>query len=75
MYENILDNIIEDMTDFGLISAITISYDIYNSMTSKQINHIEGFLTGNIKWLIINDKNEYYNFIYEEKPQRNLKNV
>ncbi len=63
------------MTDFGLISAIAISCDIYSNMTSKEINHLEGFLTGNIKWLIRTDKKQYYNFIYEEKPQRNLKNV
>jgi putative sterol carrier protein len=75
MYANILEDIIEDMADFGLISTIAISYDIYSNMTSKEINHIEGFLTGNIKWLIRNDKNQYYGFIYEEKPQRNLKNV
>lgn len=75
MYANILEDIIEDMADFGLISTIVISYDIYSNMTSKEINHIEGFLTGNIKWLIRNDKNQYYGFIYEEKPQRNLKNV
>jgi hypothetical protein len=75
MYANILEDIIEDMADFGLISTIAISYDIYSNMTSKEVNHIEGFLTGNIKWLIRNDKNEYYSFIYEEKPQRNLKNV
>jgi len=75
MYANILEDIIEDMADFGLISTIAISYDIYSNMTSKEINHIEGFLTGNIKWLIRNDKNQYYGFIYEEKPQRDLKNV
>ena len=75
MYSDILENIIEDMADFGLISTIAISYDIYSSMTSKEVNHIEGFLTGSIKWLILNDKNQYYSFIYEEKPQRNLKNV
>jgi putative sterol carrier protein len=70
MYEDILDSIIEDMADFGLISTIVISYDIYSSMTSKQINHLEGFLTGNLKWLICNDKTEYYTLIYEEKPRR-----
>lgn len=75
MYNNILENIIEDMADFGLICAVSISYDIYSSMTSKEINHIESFLTGNVKWLIRNDKKEYYSLIYEEKPQRNLKNV
>lgn len=75
MYNDILKDIIEDMADFGLICAVSISYDIYSSMTSKEINHIEGFLTGNIKWLIRNDKKEYYSLIYEEKPQRNLKNV
>jgi hypothetical protein len=75
MYNDILKDIIEDMTDFGLISTVSISYDIYTNMTSKEINHIESFLTGNIKWLIRSDKKEYYSLIYEEKPQRNLKNV
>lgn len=75
MYEDILDNIIEDMTDFGLISTIVVSYDIYSNMTPKQINHLEEFLTGNLKWLICSDKKEYYNLIHQEKPKRNLKNV
>lgn len=75
MYDNILENIIEDMADFGLICAVSVSYDIYSGMTLKEINHIESFLTGNIKWLIRSDKKEYYSLIYEEKPQRNLKNV
>jgi hypothetical protein len=70
MYEDILDSIIEDMADFGLISTIAISYDIYSGMTSRQINHLEGFLTGNLKWLIRSDKKEYYTLIYEEKPRR-----
>jgi len=75
MYENILNNIVEDMVDFGLVATVAISYDIYSNMTPKEINHIESFLTGNIKWLIRTDKKEYYTLIYEEKPQRNLKNV
>jgi len=75
MYENILNNIVEDMVDFGLVATVAISYDIYSNMTPKEINHIEGFLTGNMKWLIHTDKKEYYTLIYEEKPQRNLKNV
>lgn len=75
MYKDILDNIIEDMADFALISTVAISYDIYSSMTPKEIRHIEEFLTGNIKWLICNDKKEHYVLIYEENPKRNIKNV
>jgi RNA binding exosome subunit len=71
MYEEILKNIIEDMANFGLISTITISYDIFNSMDKKQINHLEEFLDGNIKWLIRFDKENYYVFIYKENPRRN----
>ena len=44
-------------------------------MTKKQINHLEEFLTGNIKWLICSDKKQYYVFIYEEHPKKVLSDV
>lgn len=71
MYEIILKNIIEDMADFGLISTIVVSEDIFCEMEKKQIKHLEEFLDGTLKWLIISDKKEYYNFIYSSSPVRN----
>jgi hypothetical protein len=69
MYEKILNSIIEDMANFGLISTIVISNDIFQEMNSKQIKHLEDFLDGNLKWLICSDKKQYYNFIYSFKPE------
>lgn len=71
MYEIILENIIEDMVDFGLISTIIISEDVFCEMDKKQIAHLEEFLDGNLKWLICTDKKGYYKFIYSFRPTRN----
>lgn len=68
MYEKILNSVIEDMANFGLISTIVISNDIFEQMNSKQIKHLEEFLDGNIKWLIRSDREQYYNFIYSFEP-------
>lgn len=70
MYQEILNAVIEDMADFGLISTIVISNDIFEEMDSKQIRHLEEFLDGNIKWLIRSDKKGYYSFIYSFKPRK-----
>lgn len=70
MYEIILKNIIDDMADFGLISTIVVSDDVFCEMEKKQIKHLEEFLDSSIKWLIISDKKEYYSFIYSVNPVR-----
>jgi hypothetical protein len=67
-YEIILDEIIKDMSKFGIVSSIAISSDIYNIMTKKEIDHIESFMNSNIKWLISNEKKGYYKFLYSYKP-------
>jgi hypothetical protein len=56
------------MTKFGLISTIIISNDVFEIMTKKETNHLEGFLDGNIKWLICTDKQKYFSFIYSFEP-------
>ena len=59
MYNIILDALIDDMQSFGIISTIVISEDYYDQMSSKEINHLDSFLTDGMKWLIVNDRKEY----------------
>lgn len=68
MYDIILDALIDDMKSFGIISTIVISEDYYEQMSSKEINHLDSFLTDGMKWLIVNDRKEYWSFIYSYKP-------
>lgn len=68
MYEIILNALIGDMHSFGLVSTIVISQDYYCSMSKKEINHLNSFLTGNIKWTIVSDKKQYWFFLYSSKP-------
>ena len=67
MYQDILDKILKDMSNFGLISTIVVSDKIFNDMTKKQKNHIEGFVNGNFKWLILKDteKTFYFKYLFE----------
>jgi hypothetical protein len=68
MYDIILDALIDDMKNFGMISTIIISQDYYYQMSKKQINHLDSFLTDGLKWLIVNDRKEYWSFIYSSEP-------
>ena len=68
MYNIILDALIDDMQSFGIISTIIISEDYYDQMSSKEINHLDSFLADGIKWLIVNDRKEYWSFIYSHEP-------
>ena len=68
MYDIILDALIDDMQSFGLISTIVISEDYYGQMSSKEISHLDSFLSDGMKWLIVNDRKQYWSFIYSHKP-------
>lgn len=70
MYEIILDSMIDEMQNFGLVSTILISVDYYDSMSQKQIDHLESLMDmcSNFKWMLINDKKEYFSFIYSTEP-------
>jgi len=70
MYDIILDSLIDEMHNFGLISTIIISTDYYEKMTNKQINHLESLLdlSGGIKWMLVNDRKEYFAFKYSLEP-------
>jgi len=70
MYDIILDSILEEMNNFGLISTIIISSDYHESMNKKQIEHLESLLdiSGGVKWLISNEKQEYFRFRYSFEP-------
>jgi hypothetical protein len=68
MYDIILDALIDDMQSFGIISTIIISDDYYSSLSKKEVNHLDSFLTDGIKWLIVTDKKEYWSFVYSHEP-------
>lgn len=70
MYQEILDGIIEVMQDFGLISVITVSTDVYEGMTEKEIKHLESLLDlkEGIKWMLVSDKEKYFAFKYSIEP-------
>ena len=70
MYNIILDSMLEEMQNFGLVSTIVISSDYHESMDKKQIEHLESLLdlSGGVKWLISNEKKEYFRFIYSFEP-------
>ena len=67
-YEKILNEMLEDMHNFGLISSIALSSDVYESMSTKEINHLESLMSGGIKWIISNEKEGYYHFFYNREP-------
>jgi predicted transcriptional regulator len=68
MYEVILDSIIDEMGNFGLVSTIIISNDYYESMNKKQKEHLEEFLDGSIKWMIVTDRKEYFSLKFSHEP-------
>jgi len=70
MYDIILDSMLDEMQDFGLVSQIVISLDCYENMSKKEINHLESLLDLNskIKWMIVSDRKEYFAFKYSIEP-------
>ena len=69
MYEVILDQMIDDMQSFGMISTILISEDYYDTMSTREKAHLESFLYPDaIKWLIVTDRKEYWSFRYSHEP-------
>ena len=71
MYDIILESIIEDMGNFGVVSQIVISMDSYKEMSRKQINHLDSFLYSSeteIKWVFVNDREKYFHFRYSTEP-------
>lgn len=69
MYEKILDQLIDDMKNFAIISSIVITEDCYSKMTKKEIAHLDSFLSGDLKWLILNDnRKDFFSFRYDYEP-------
>jgi hypothetical protein len=69
MYQIILDQIIDDMQSFGIISTIIISGDYYSTLTKKEVAHLESLIDSEtLKWLIVNDKKQYFSFRYSHEP-------
>ncbi len=70
MYKKLLNKVRDIMNRWGLVKVIIISDDYYQLLTESQRRDIEGYLTiGNpIKWMIVTDKKEYYDFKYSAKP-------
>lgn len=71
MYDIILDSIIDEMNNFGVVSQIVISMDCYQEMTKQEINHLDSFLYSgdtDIKWVFVNDREKYFHFRYSTEP-------
>ena len=71
MYDIILESMIEDMGNFGVVSQIVISMDSYEEMSRKQINHLDSFLYSSeteIKWVLVNNREKYFHFRYSTEP-------
>jgi hypothetical protein len=67
-YDIILDDILRNMAKFGIVSSIAISIDIFEKMNTKEINHLESLMNGDFKWLISNEKKNYYKLIFSFQP-------
>jgi len=70
MYDIILDQLIDDIQNFGYIATIVISEDYFDSMTKREQDHLESFIDPNsgVKWLITNERKEYWTFRYSCEP-------
>ena len=70
MYDIILNSIIDEMQNFGLISIIIISTDCHEGMDKREIQHLESLLDPkvSIKWMLVNDRKEYFSFKYSTDP-------
>ena len=70
MYDIILDSLIDEMQNFGLVSTIIISNDYYEGMTKKEIDHLDSLLdiNGGIRWMFVSDRKEYFAFKYSIEP-------
>lgn len=70
MYKVILDSLLDEMQNFGLISTIVISGDYYITITDKERQHLESLLDMNssFKWMLVNDKKEYFSFVFSIEP-------
>ena len=70
MYDIILDQIIDDIQNFGYIATIIISEDYFDSMTKREQDHLESFVDPNsgVKWMISTEREQYWSFRYSCEP-------
>lgn len=70
MFKEIRDDILDVMSNFGIVRTIVVSHDIYDELTENQRYALESYLdvTSPMHWMILFTIENHYHFVCSHEP-------